>query len=87
MSLGYASAAAAADIPIEQINHVFSKPDVTLSSGDALIVQNNDGTAHDLSVIDENGDPQDLGIQEPGKVLRIKFSSFGHFTVRCALTP
>ncbi|MCQ8239775.1 cupredoxin domain-containing protein [Rhizosaccharibacter radicis] len=80
-------AARAADVSIEQANHAFSQSAVALSAGDALVMHNDDGTVHNLSVIDEDGDPQDLGLQQPGKTLRIQFANAGRFTVRCALTP
>ena len=80
-------AAFASDIPIEQANHVFSQTQISLTSGDQLVVHNGDGIVHDLSVIDEDGEPQDLGIEQPGKTLKIRFASVGRFTVRCSLTP
>lgn len=77
----------AADVPILQANHVFSQETVSLASGDTLVVRNDDGTMHDLVVTDEDGEPQDLGPEQPGKTLRIGFANSGSFTVRCSLTP
>lgn len=80
-------AAFATSVPIEQADHVFSQTRISLTSGDQLVVHNGDGIVHNLTVIDEDGEPQDLGFEPPGKTMNIRFASAGRFIVKCSLTP
>ncbi len=79
--------ARASEIPVSQANHVFSQQTLAVTSGDWVLLSNDDGIPHDLSVTDEDGEPQDLGLQQPGKVLRVHFVNAGEYTIRCSLTP
>lgn len=82
-----ASPALAADISVDQSNGQFSGGDQTLQKGDALVLHNKDTGPHDINVIDEDGDPTDLGVQPPGATVRIKFTDPGIYKLRCAIAP
>lgn len=82
-----AAPARASDVPIMEANAHFDRDSVSLRAGDSLIVTNGDNGDHALTVLTDDGDPQDLGVQKPGKVLKVKFDTVGRFNVRCNLTP
>jgi len=77
----------AADISIDQVNGQFSQPSETLNKGDALILVNKDSGPHDINLIDEDGDPTDLGVQAPGVSVKVKFEDTGVFKLRCTIAP
>jgi len=77
----------AGDVPVTESNAHFDKDTVKLKAGDALLVTNSDTGDHNLSLVDDEGDAQDLGVQKPGRVLRVKFDSAGSFKLRCNITP
>ncbi len=79
--------ALAADISVDQANGQFSQTKESISRGDDLLLVNKDSGPHDISVIDEDGDPTDLGVQAPGATVRVKFPEEGLFTLRCAIAP
>ena len=79
--------ALATDISVDQANGQFSQTVETLSHGDALILVNKDTGPHDISVIDSEGDPTDLGVQPPGASVKIKFADPGTYNLRCAIAP
>lgn len=77
----------AADIDVDQVNGQFTATAETLAKGDALVLVNKDSGPHDINVIDEDGDPTDLGVQQPGASVRIKFTDPGIYKLRCAISP
>ena len=82
-----APAARAADVSVTESNQKFDRDIVTLKQGDALVVMNADTGDHNLRVISEDGDPQDLGVQKPGNVVRMSFPTSGNYKIRCSITP
>lgn len=77
----------AADLTIEQSGQRFSEKSVALKSGDALIFANKDDVSHNITVVNDDDDTADLGLQKPGENLTYKFDKDGRFKVRCSIHP
>lgn len=82
-----ATPATAADVAITEANQKFDRDTVTLKAGDALVVSNADAGDHNLKLVDDDGDPQDVGLQKPGKVIRLNFPNAGSYRLRCTISP
>ena len=79
--------ARAADVRVAETAERFDHDTIHLKAGDALIITNADGADHDLKMAEGEDDPQDLGVQRPGAVIRINFPTAGSYRIRCAITP
>ena len=77
----------AATTTIDQTGQQFSEKSVTVSSGDSITFANHDDVAHNVTVINEDDDAADLGLQKPGETLIYKFDKSGRFKVRCSIHP
>ena len=77
----------AASTTIDQTGGQFSEKSVTVSSGDSIAFANHDDVAHNVTVINEDDDAADLGLQKPGETLTYKFDKSGRFKVRCSIHP
>ncbi len=77
----------AADLIVSEANQKFDRTSIKLHAGDALLVKNEDAGDHNLKLVDQDGDPQDVGLQKPGNVVRLNFPNAGSFKLRCTITP
>jgi cytochrome c peroxidase len=77
----------AANTTIEQSGQQFSERNVALQKGDSIVFSNHDDVTHNISVIDDDDEAADLGLQKPGQSLTYKFDKSGKFKVRCSIHP
>jgi plastocyanin len=77
----------AASTSIDQTGGKFSEKSVAVSAGDSITFTNHDDVAHNVTVINEDDDAADLGLQKPGETLTYKFDKAGRFKVRCSIHP
>jgi plastocyanin len=79
--------ARASPITIDQSGQQFSERSVTLKLGEALNFANKDDVSHNITVVNDDDDSADLGLQKPGETLSYKFDKAGRFKVRCSIHP
>lgn len=48
---------------------------------------NKDDVSHNITVVNDDDDTTDLGLQKPGQTLSYTFDKAGRFTVRCSIHP
>ncbi len=77
----------AAGVTIDQSGQQFSEKSVALTPGDAVTFANKDDVSHNITVINDDDDTADLGLQKPGQSLSYKFDKAGRFKVRCSIHP
>jgi plastocyanin len=77
----------AAGVTVEQSGQHFSEKSLALSKGDAVTFANKDDVSHNITVVDDDDDTADLGLQKPGENLVYKFDKAGKFKVRCSIHP
>jgi cytochrome c peroxidase len=77
----------AADVTIEQSGQRFSENSLVLKSGDTVTFANRDDVTHNITVVDDDDDTADLGLQKPGQSLTYRFDKAGRFKVRCTIHP
>jgi plastocyanin len=77
----------AATTTIDQTGGQFSEKSVSVSSGDSIVFTNHDDVAHNVTVVNEDDDAADLGLQKPGETLTYKFDKAGRFKIRCSIHP
>ncbi len=77
----------ASSVTIDQSGQVFSEKSLSLSKGDAVTFANKDDVSHNITVVDDDDDTADLGLQKPGEKLVYKFDKAGRFKVRCSIHP
>ena len=65
----------------------FSPESLTIKSGDVVHFKNSGTTIYDISVVDADGDVDDLGLERPGQNLPRKFDKRGEYKVRCTVDP
>jgi plastocyanin len=87
ITISQPACAQATEVSVTVAGQKFDRDVVTLKVGDALVVKNDDSSDHNLKLTNEDGDPQDLGIQKPGKVVRLTFPNSGSYKLRCSITP
>ncbi len=72
---------------ISQSGQKFSEKSVDLKPGDSLNFQNQDDVSHNITVLNEDDDATDLGLQKPGETVKYAFDKAGRFKVRCSIHP
>jgi plastocyanin len=77
----------AAGVTIEQSGQQFSEKSVALAPGQTVTFANKDDVSHNITVVDDDDDTADLGLQKPGENLTYKFDKAGRFKVRCSIHP
>jgi len=77
----------AASLTIEQSGQRFSEKSAALKSGDSLLFANKDDVSHNITVVDDDDETADLGLQKPGENIRYQFDKAGRFKVRCSIHP
>ena len=77
----------AAITTIDQSGQQFSQKSASLKSGDAITFANKDDVSHNITVVNEDDDTADLGLQKPGDNLSYTFDKAGRFKVRCSIHP
>ena len=65
----------------------FSEKSLSLATGDAVTFANKDDVSHNITVVNDDDDAADLGLQKPGENLVYKFDKAGKFKVRCSIHP
>jgi plastocyanin len=92
LAVGVALLAAGAGVraggtAIDQAGQQFSERSLALKPGDRVTFANRDDVTHNISVVTEDDDETDLGLQKPGQTLAYKFDKAGRFKVRCHIHP
>lgn len=77
----------AAGPTVDQSGQQFSEKSLTLKVSDTVTFINQDNVTHNVSIVDEDDDTTDLGLQKPGNTLVYKFDKAGRFKVRCSVHP
>ena len=77
----------AAGTTVDQSGQQFSEKSLSLSPGDIVTFANKDDVSHNITVVDDDDDTADLGLQKPGENLTYKFDKAGRFKVRCSIHP
>jgi plastocyanin len=77
----------AAAVTIDQSGQQFSEKSLDLKAGDAVTFANKDDVSHNITVVNDDDDTADLGLQKPGENLSYKFDKAGRFKVRCSIHP
>ena len=62
----------AAGITIDQSGQQFSEKSVDLKPGDALNFANKDDVSHNITVVNDDDDATDLGLQKPGETVELQ---------------
>ena len=78
--------ALAAEHTIGQKGKVFSKTDISIKAGDALVFVNDDTIAHNVMSMDPDN-KFNLGSLKPGSSTPVTFKTAGDFQVICAIHP
>jgi plastocyanin len=76
----------AAGVTIDQSGQQFSEKSVALKPGDAITFSNKDDVSHNITVVNEDDDTADLGLQS-GQNLQYTFDKAGKYKVRCSIHP
>ena len=82
-----AAAVRATSVTVDQSGQQFSEKSIALKPGDSLIFANKDDVSHNITVVSDDDDATDLGLQKPGQNLTFKFDKLGRFKVRCSIHP
>jgi plastocyanin len=77
----------ASSLTIEQSGQQFSQKSAAVAIGDSITFANHDDVTHNINVINEDDEANDLGLQKPGEKLTYKFDKAGKFKVRCSIHP
>jgi len=77
----------ASSLTIEQSGQQFSQKSAAIAVGDSVTFANHDDVTHNINVINEDDEANDLGLQKPGENLTYKFDKAGKFKVRCSIHP
>jgi cytochrome c peroxidase len=85
--LAAAAGVRAAGVTIDQAGQQFSERSLALKPGDRVTFANRDDVTHNISVVTEDDDEADLGLQKPGQALAYTFDKAGRFKVRCHIHP
>ena len=85
--IGFGVSVRAASLTIDQSGQQFSDKSVALKPGDSLTFANKDDVSHNITVVNDDDDTADLGLQKPGETLNYKFDKAGRFKVRCSIHP
>jgi plastocyanin len=81
-----AAVPAAAPITVTQKGLQFSSADLSVSKGQVVVFQNDDRTAHNITVSGE-GVNLNGGLQPPGAEFRVPFAKPGTYAVSCGIHP
>lgn len=87
MLIAVSAAVRAAGVTIDQSGQRFSEKAVSVSRGDTVVFANKDDVSHNITVLDDNDDSIDLGLQKPGETLSHAFDKDGTFKIRCSIHP
>ena len=77
----------AAGVIIDQSGQQFSEKSAALKPGEAIIFSNKDDVSHNITVVNDDDDSTDLGLQKPGQNLSYTFDKAGRFKIRCSIHP
>ena len=53
----------------------------------SLNFQNQDDVSHNITVLNDNDDATDFGLQKPGETVKYAFDKAGRFKIRCSIHP
>ena len=80
-----AAPASAADHEVSQRDGGFSRENMIIQAGDAVIIKNDDSVVH--NVLSKSGGLELNELQQPGEQTKIVFSDGGQWVLRCAIHP
>ena len=78
---------AAGEKLVEQVGSRFPAASMAVAKGDKVVFANGDDINHNITIIDDDDNTRDLGMQRPGQRLDYLFDRQGRFTVRCSVHP
>lgn len=81
-----ASAVRAAN-DIVQKDKQFSEQAISVKSGDKVRFVNDDNVAHNITVVEPNGQSRPGIVQKPGETSDVAFDKVGAHEVRCLIHP
>jgi plastocyanin len=85
--LAIAAGVRAAGVTVDQSGQRFSEKSLSISKGEIVVFANKDDVSHNITVLDDNDDATDLGLQKPGESLSHAFGKDGTFKIRCSIHP
>ena len=77
----------AGNMTIDQSGQQFSQKSVDLTVGGEIKFVNSDDVTHNINIVNEDDDAEDLGLQKPGETITYKFDKAGKIRVRCSIHP
>ena len=77
----------AASVTVDQSGQQFSEKSLKLKLGDTIVFANHDDVTHNITIIGNEDQAADLGLQKRGEDLVYKFDKTGRFKVRCTIHP
>lgn len=80
-------ATAATEKTVEQAGSRFAIASLDLARGDSVVFVNGDDIVHNITVIDDDDNTEDLGMQRSQQRITHLFDKSGRFTVRCSVHP
>jgi len=84
-ALMVAAAASAVDHEVSQRDGGFSRENMIIHPGDAVIIKNDDTVAH--NILSKSGGLDLNELQQPGEQTKIVFKNSGQWVLRCAIHP
>jgi len=77
----------AATTTIDQVGQRFTQSALAITAGDMVWFLNFDDVVHNVSIVDQDDNAIDKGLQKPGQTLQHLFDKTGRFKVRCSIHP
>jgi plastocyanin len=75
------------NLTIDQSGQLFSEKSLSLKPNDSVTFANRDDVSHNITIVDDDDEAVDLGLQKPGQSLSHLFDKAGRFKVRCSIHP
>jgi cytochrome c peroxidase len=85
-ALGFATAAWAGTLIVDQKNLKFSVRELKIAKGDSIEFTNNDDTSHNITITGQ-GFTANSGLQAPGQPFKAPFVKAGTYKVSCGIHP
>ncbi len=76
----------AANHIVDQKGKTFIPHSITVAVGDTITFKNSDPFAHN-AYTDDEANEFDIGMQSPGKDVKVTMKATGNFNVECAIHP
>jgi plastocyanin len=80
-------AVAASEKVIEEVGSRFPLANLEVARGDSVVFVNGDDVVHNITVVDDDDNAVDLGMQRSQQRISHLFDKSGRFSVRCSVHP